>query len=116
MAGPAEVFFSMRTLLLALPLLLAAPAQALVYVSAQGNTSAPPDDPGWDHMGNVSGLNGIYLGNGWMVTANHVPTGLTMIQGVWYSPVSGSEVQLENPDQSLADLKVFRIDPSRFFR
>ena len=71
-----------RTLLLALALLLAAPAQALVYVSGdgQGNTSPPPDDPGWDHMGRVSGLNGIYLGNGWVLTANHVPTGNPILQ------------------------------------
>jgi hypothetical protein len=103
-----------RILVLAFALLLAAPVHALVYVSGTGqeNNSPPPDDPGWDHMANVSGLNGIYLGNGWVVTANHVGTANTMIQGVWYPAVSGSEVQLANPDQTLADLKVFRIDPS----
>ena len=105
-----------RTLLIALALLLAAPAQALVFVSGdgQGNTSPPPppDDPGWNYVGRVSGLNGIYLGNGWVITANHVPTGNPLINGVWYPAVPGSEVQLQNPNLSLADLKVFRIDPS----
>jgi hypothetical protein len=112
MAGPAEVSMQ-RTLLLAFALLLGAPAQALVYVSGtgQGNTSPPPDDPGWNHMARVSGLNGIYIGNGWVITADHVPTGNPVIQGVWYAVVPGSAVTLENPDESLADLKVFRVDP-----
>ena len=72
-----------RTLLLALALLLSAPAEALVFVSGdgQGNTSPPPDDPGWNHVGRVSGLNGIYLGNGWVLTANHVPTGNPIHRG-----------------------------------
>jgi hypothetical protein len=102
-----------RSLLLALALLLAAPAQAIVFISGdgQGNSTAPPDDPGWDHVGRVGGLNGVYLGNGWMLTANHVTTGYAVIQGVWYPAVPGSEIQLQNPDLSFADLKVFRIDP-----
>ncbi len=105
-----------RTLLLALALLLSAPAEALVYISGtgQGNTSPPPDDPGFDHVGRLSGLNCVYLGNGWVLTANHVPTGSAILQGVWYGAVSGSEVQLQNPGLPVtyADLKVFRIDPS----
>jgi len=108
-----------RPLLFALALLLSAPAEALVFVSGdgQGNTSAPPDDPGWSHVGHVGGLGGIYLGNGWVVTANHVPTATAVFQGVWYAAVPGSTVQLHNPDPpnppyAFADLKVFRIDPS----
>ena len=56
-----------RMLLLALALLVSAPADALVFISGdgQGNNTPPPDDPGWDHVGRVGGLNGIYLGNGW---------------------------------------------------
>ena len=103
-------------LLLSLALFVSAPADALVFVSGdgQGNTSAPPDDPGWSHVGRVGGLNGIYLGNGWVVTANHVATAGTIFQNVNYPAVPGSEVQLQNPGLpvTLADLKVFRIDPS----
>jgi hypothetical protein len=100
-------------LVLALALLVSAPADALVFISGdgQGNTTPPPDDPGWDHVGRVGGLNGIYLGNGWMLTANHVPTATANFNGAFYAAVPGSEVQLQNPDLSLADLKVFRIDP-----
>src|SRR5262245_15420961 len=103
-----------RTLLLALALLLAASAQALVYVSGDGhgNTSPPPDDPGWNYVARVGGLNGVYLGNGWVITANHVTTANSLINGVWYPVVPGSEVRLQNSDLTLADLKVFRIDPS----
>ena len=100
-----------RMLLLTLALLLSAPADALIYISGDGtgNTTAPPDDPGWDHVARVGGLNGTYLGNGWMLTANHVGINNVFLDGAWYAPVPGSEVQLQNPDLSLADLKVFRI-------
>src|SRR5262245_32755026 len=109
---PPQRFPMQRMLLLALSLHVSAPAYALVFSSddGQGNTTAPPDDPGWDRVGRVSGLNGIYLGNSWMLTANHVGTANVLLNGVWYAAVPGSEVQLQNPDLSLADLKVFRID------
>ena len=102
------------SLLLALALLVPAPADALILDSGdgQGNTSAPADDPGWAHVGRVSGLTGIYLGNGWVLTANHVPVSDPVFGGVSYPVVPGSVVQLQNPDDSFADLKVFRIDPS----
>ncbi len=104
----------MRWLFLALTLLLSAPAEALILDSGdgQGNTSAPADDPGWAHVGMVSGPTGIYLGNGWVLTANHVFVSNPIFGGIQYPVVPGSTVQLSNPDTSLADLKVFRIDPS----
>ena len=103
-----------RLLVLTLTLLLAVPAAALVIESGdgQGNTTAPADDPGWAYVGRVSGLSGIYLGNGWMLTANHVTVSDPEIGGVVYPVVPGTTVQLHNADSSLADLKVFRIDPS----
>ena len=103
-----------RSLLLVLTLLLCAPAEALILDSGdgQGNTSAPADDPGWAHVGMVTGPTGIYLGNGWVLTANHVSVSDPIFGGVAYPVVPGSIVQLSNPDSSPADLKVFRIDPS----
>jgi hypothetical protein len=47
-----------------------------------------------------------------VLTANHVGVGDAEFQGVTYPHVPGSGVQLQNPDSSFADLKVFRIDPS----
>ncbi|HEY8153602.1 MAG TPA: trypsin-like serine protease [Myxococcota bacterium] len=104
-----------RRLLLALVLLSTARAEALILDSADPTptTSPPADDPGWNHVGDVGGgLTGIYLGNGWVLTANHVATSNSEFQGVWYPYVPGSDVQLLNPDLTPADLKVFRIDPS----
>ncbi len=103
-----------RLLIFTLTLLLSVPAAALVLESGdgQGNTTAPADDPGWAYVGRVAGPSGIYLGNGWMLTANHVTVSDPEIEGVVYPVVPGTTVQLHNPDSSLADLKVFRIDPS----
>jgi hypothetical protein len=103
-----------RLLPFALTLLLAFPAQALILDSGdgQGNTSPPVDDPGWSHVGRIGGPAGIYLGNGWVLTANHVILSDPEFQNVIYPIVPGSVVQLQNPDASFADLKIFRINPS----
>ena len=102
-----------RLFVFALSLLLAAPAGALILDSGdgQGNTTPPSDDPGWAHVGKVTYPSGIYLGNGWMLTASHVTVSNPVIDGVTYPVVPGTVVQLHNPDTSLADLQVFRIDP-----
>ena len=55
----------------------------------EGYTNAPPDDPGWDNVGYVranwanvqSRASGVYIGDGWVLTAYHVlyydaPTGI----------------------------------------
>jgi hypothetical protein len=76
-----------------------------------GNTSPPPDDPGWDHVGKRSNLCVVYLRNGWVLTAQHVATGDVILAGQIYTAVPGSEIQIQNPDSSLADLKVFAITP-----
>jgi hypothetical protein len=103
-----------RRLLIALVLTLlgAASARALVIDSGQPNTTPPPDGSPWSHVGRVDGPTGVYLGNGWVLTAAHVPSTSTNFGGVDYPPVPGSDVILENPDESLADLRLFRIDPS----
>ncbi|HME71647.1 MAG TPA: hypothetical protein VKM54_17515, partial [Myxococcota bacterium] len=90
---------------------VAAPACALVVVSDRGseNVTAPRDDPGWANVGTVSGLTGICLGNGWMLTASHVGAGPVVLGGRTFSAVPDSTVQLQNQDGSLADLIVFRI-------
>ena len=49
------------------------PAHALVIVSGdgQGNTTPPPDDPGFVHVGRLGTLSVIYVGYGW-VSRQHV--------------------------------------------
>ncbi len=101
-------------LLLSLPLLLAVAASAVIIDTGDGsgNTTAPVPDPGLDHIGvRSNGLTTVYLGDGWMLTANHVGPGDVVIGGVLYRWAPGSAVRLSNPDTSLADLLLFRIIP-----
>jgi hypothetical protein len=97
----------------ALGLCLAWPSHAVIIDSGDGteNTSAPDDDPGWAHVGRKGGSTVIYLGNGWVLTANHVGIGDVVFQGVPYPAVEGSSIRLQNETGPPADLCVFRIDP-----
>ncbi len=65
----------------ALLTLCALPATALIVLGGDaGHTVAPPDDPGWDNIGyvrsswsvNTSRASGVYIGDGWVLTAYHV--------------------------------------------
>ena len=72
-----------------------------------------PGDPGFYHVGVVNGESGVYVRNGWVLTAAHVGVhkiGLKrVIQGVLqtviYDPVPGSGVQIGSP----SDLLAFKI-------
>jgi len=91
----------------------ALPAQAVIIDSGDGtgNTSAPLDDPGWANVGVKSGLTVVYLRNGWVLTANHVGIGDVWLDGITYSHVPGSGIQLDNGDGTFADLLLFSITP-----
>jgi hypothetical protein len=84
-----------------------APAAAVIIASGDGtgNTSAPADDPGWAHVALRSYATSVYIGDGWILTADHVPTGDVQIEGVVHRWVPGSQVTLDP-----ADLKLFRIE------
>jgi hypothetical protein len=94
--------------------LMAARAGAVVIDGGDGsgNASAPPDDPGWDHVGTIAGLTGIYLGRGWVLTANHANPSLAtdiVLGGVAYPAIPGTGVLLETSPGAFADLIVYRI-------
>ena len=92
--------------------LLGAPvARAVLIAGPDGsiNTTAPDPDPGFDHVGRIGGLSGVYLDNGWVVTASHVGAGSIVLQGVSYAPVPGSEIRLTNADAPDPDLVVFKL-------
>jgi hypothetical protein len=74
-----------------------------------GNTTAPVNDFGFDHVGVVNGLTGVYVRNGWVLTANHVGEGKIVLDGVAYPPVPGSSVRLLNSDGTAADLILFKL-------
>jgi hypothetical protein len=94
-------------------LLSAHPAPAVIIDSGDGtgNTSPPADDPGWANVGRVNGLNAVYLGYGWVITAGHVGSGTLDLDGIQYPMVPGSWVQLEQASGVYADLGVFRVHP-----
>ncbi|MCC6642079.1 MAG: trypsin-like serine protease [Deltaproteobacteria bacterium] len=95
-------------------LLLWAGSAAGVIVSTgdgTGNTSAPADDFGFLSAGAQAGATAMHLGGGWVITASHVGSGNPTFAGAAYTVVSGSAVQLHNGDGSLADLRIFRVNP-----
>ena len=54
-------------------------AAAIIHLGyGSGNTTAPVDDPGWDYVGEFKSGSAIYLGNRWVITANHLGSGSTM--------------------------------------
>ena len=85
--------------------------QAVIIVTGDGtgNTTAPSDDPGFDNVGNVNGLSGVYLGNGWVLTANHVGSGTMEFGGVSYPVVPDSWQRLTGGGGSPPDLAVLRM-------
>jgi Trypsin len=105
-AGAAAAF----ALAGALGLAGAAGAVVISTGDGSGNTSAPPDDPGFANVGNASGLSGVYLRDGWVLTASHVGEGAITLDGVTYPPVVGSKIRLAHDATHDADLIVYRIE------
>lgn len=98
--------------LLLVALLLPGLAAAVVISTGDGsgNTGAPPDDPGFANVGvSTNNLSGVYLGNGWVLTARHVGAvdGFTF-DGVFYETLPGTRVILEK-DGTPADLAMIRL-------
>jgi hypothetical protein len=89
----------------------ASPARAVVIASGDGtaNTTAPTDDPGFANVGILNGLSAVYVGNGWVLTANHVGGGEVTLGGVVYPYVTGSKTHLTGPGVVPPDLAVVKI-------
>jgi hypothetical protein len=92
-------------------------ANAMVLASGDSatNISDPKIEPALNHIGIVNhGESGVYLGNyhgkSWVLTASHVGPGSFELGGVTYCAVAGSAHQLLNPDTTLSDILLFRID------
>lgn len=87
-------------------------------VDGAGNITVPADDPGWNNVGMrpVGGtdvLSGVYVGNRWVLTANHVGGGPIVLAGGTYAMAAGSGVQLTNAGAvgktSAADLFLYQL-------
>jgi hypothetical protein len=96
-------------------------ARGVIVAGGDGtqNTAAPADDFGFAQVAQLSGASGIYLGNGWVLSAYHEladgsKTGFAfftgvLLDGVNYQPDPATAVRLSNPDGSKADLALFRL-------
>lgn len=78
-----------------------------------GNTSAPVDDPGFANVGRRGAASAVYVGNQWVLTAQHVGVGSVVFGGMSFSVDPGSDVILKNPTGSgltvLTDLRMYRL-------
>jgi len=81
--------------------------------NGSGNTSAPVDDPGFANVGKRGSATAIYLGNRYVITANHVGVGSVVLGGVTYAAEPGTTMRLDNPAgmglTSKTDVKLFRL-------
>ena len=91
------------------------PAEAVVIdtLTGTGNTSAPPDDPGWANVG-IRGIGtGVYLGAGWVLTASHVGGGEIVLGSGTYAMLPDSGFQLTNGGAAgktaATDLYMYRL-------
>jgi len=66
---------------------------------------------GWDYVGQVNAASGVYLGNGWVITAAHVNPGDFTLNGTTYSMVAGSAQSISDVNGT-ADLSLFQISSS----
>ena len=105
--------------------MLTLPARAVIVAGGDGtqNTTPPPDDFGFANVGAVFNVargffnSGVYLGNGWVLTAYHVidnglggfQFGSIVFDGISYTAEDGSAVRLSNPGLGPTDLAVFKL-------
>lgn len=97
----------------------AAAAQGvIVHPDASLSTSNPAltatyaTFPYWNYVGLVNGGTGVYLDNGWVLTANHVGAGNISLNGqTYYRDTAVPTVRLYDPDQPslYADLLLFKL-------
>jgi len=100
------------SLALAIFVLGAAPSRAVLIATGDGtgNVTAPADDPGFANVGTrTTGLTVLYVGYGWVLTANHVGAGDVILAGQTYVAMPYSEVRLRNQDGTNADLLLFKL-------
>ncbi|MGI8964554.1 MAG: trypsin-like serine protease [Limisphaerales bacterium] len=105
------LFPSRFVLMLLVLFFMVSKSRAVIVYGGNGtqNTTAPTDDPGWNNVGVIGGgATGVYLGNRWVLTANHVGAGSILLAGTNYNP-SGSSVRLKNSNNTDADLLLYRI-------
>jgi S1-C subfamily serine protease len=95
------------------------PATSTYNYTYTYNTSAPTESnitgwttgwgdsgiTGWNYVGTTSEASAVYLGNGFVLTANHVAASDLILGGQTYDLISGSAEQI-----GTADLTLYRVD------
>jgi len=119
--------FLLAILLLAAPLAPAGAVEVLVNGTASYQTSDPTSSAvadwntgwgesgidGWDYVGTVNGASGVYLGNGWVLTAGHVGAGTFTLDGTSYDLMAGTgTVEGFSSGAATADLTAFKLATS----
>jgi len=94
--------------------MLSVTAPAVVIASGEPNNTAPLYQDFFHNVGVVGGASGIYLGNGWVLTANHVAPSLPTIAtfgGIDYLTDPGTWTRLYNPEpfSTFTDIVLFRL-------
>jgi hypothetical protein len=88
-------------------------ADAVILGFTQGNTTPPPDDPGFYNVSS-DGSSFVYLGDSWVLTARHTGVANPTFGGETYRVIPNTAVTLQNPAgmnlTSETDLRMFRID------
>lgn len=78
-----------------------------------GNNSAPADDPGFANVGRRGAASAVYVGNQWVLTAQHVGVGSVFFGEMSFSVDVSSAVTLKNPTGSglsvYTDLRMYRL-------
>ena len=109
-------------LLLGMALVDARAVEVIINGAGSYNTTAPasadianwdtgwgaPGITGWDYVGRIGDAGGVYLGNGWVLTAGHVGAGTFTLDGTSYAAVAGSAQGFEN-STGTADLTLFQL-------
>lgn len=92
--------------------LVVAPVGGAVLIAGPSgsiNSAAPGLDPGFVNVGTIGSSSGVYLRNGWVLTADHVGVGSIVLEGISYDPIPNSRVQLTNALGSDPDLILFKL-------
>ncbi len=95
---------------------LAGTAHAVVISTSRdtANLLAPAENPGWNNVAHLSSASAVYLGNDWMLTANHVSDApVQFSDGRVFNIAPGTDVPINNPGSlallGAADLRMFRL-------
>jgi len=92
---------------------ISAPTFAVVISSATdiANVKAPANDPGWLNVGEVGGGSAVYLGRGWVITAEHVEgTTFTLSDGRSFTASADYNYRVKNVGKPASpDLRMFRL-------